>query len=88
MFWRALHPDLRIDEWVRAAFYAVSYARQQHPWPSLAEFDNWMLTTFALLTCRLPEDRSGSGWGGGCNFRAYISITCTTRARPSRPCPI
>ncbi len=52
---RALHPALRVDEWLRAAFYAVRYARQQHPWPSLAEFDNWMLTTFALLTSRLPE---------------------------------
>jgi tRNA nucleotidyltransferase (CCA-adding enzyme) len=52
----ALHPDLRIDDWVRAAFRAVDDARDHHPWPSLAEFDNWMLTTFALLTCRLPED--------------------------------
>lgn len=51
----ALHPDLRIDDWVRSAFYAVQSARDHHPWPSLAGFDNWMLTTFALLTSRLPE---------------------------------
>jgi tRNA nucleotidyltransferase (CCA-adding enzyme) len=50
-----LHPDLKIDEWVRAAFYATRYARDNHPWPALAEFDNWMLTTFSLLTSRLPE---------------------------------
>jgi tRNA nucleotidyltransferase (CCA-adding enzyme) len=51
----ALHPDLRVDDWLRAAFCAVQEARQHHPWPSLADFDNWMLTTFALLTSRLPE---------------------------------
>lgn len=51
----ALHPDLRIDAWVRGAFYAVRYARQSPPWPSLVEFDNWMLTTFSLLTSRLPQ---------------------------------
>ncbi len=50
-----LHPDLRIGEWVRSAFYAVRYARQAPPWPSLAEFDNWVLTTFSLLTSRLPQ---------------------------------
>ncbi len=49
------HPDLRIDEWVRAAFYALCYARQHIPWPSLADFDNWMLTTFSLFTSRLNE---------------------------------
>lgn len=53
---RQIHPDLRIDEWVRSAFYAIRFARQNHPWPSLAEFDNWMLSTFALLTSRLPAD--------------------------------
>jgi tRNA nucleotidyltransferase (CCA-adding enzyme) len=52
---QAIHPDLRIDEWVRAAFYAIRFARQNHPWESLADFDNWMLTTFSLLTSRLPE---------------------------------
>ncbi len=50
-----LHPDLRIDEWVRAAFYAIRYARQYPPWPSLETFDNWMLTTFSLLTSRLSQ---------------------------------
>ncbi|MBC7105347.1 MAG: CCA tRNA nucleotidyltransferase, partial [Firmicutes bacterium] len=34
-----IHPDLRIDDWVRSAFYAIQYARQHPPWPSLAEFD-------------------------------------------------
>ncbi|NDJ75383.1 MAG: CBS domain-containing protein [Chloroflexi bacterium] len=51
----ALHPDLRVDEWARAAFYAIRYARQFPPWPSLETFDNWMLTTFSLLTSRLNE---------------------------------
>jgi tRNA nucleotidyltransferase (CCA-adding enzyme) len=51
----ALHPDLRIDDWVRATFRAVREARREHPWLSLAEFDNWMLTTFALLTARLSQ---------------------------------
>jgi tRNA nucleotidyltransferase (CCA-adding enzyme) len=51
----ALHPALRIDEWARAVFYAIRYARQHYPWPSLNTFDNWMLTTFALLTSRLPQ---------------------------------
>lgn len=50
----AIHPDLRMDDWVRSAIYAVRYARQYHPWPSLAEFENWMLTTFSLLTSRFP----------------------------------
>lgn len=50
-----IHPDLRVDEWVRAAFYALRYARENYPWPSLASFDNWMVTTFSLLTSRLPE---------------------------------
>ncbi len=50
-----IHPDLRIDDWVRAAFYAIRYARENPPWPSLVKFDNWMLSTFALLTSRLPE---------------------------------
>jgi hypothetical protein len=40
---------------VRAAFYAIQYARQNYPWPSLATFDNWMLTIFSLFTSRLPE---------------------------------
>ena len=52
----AIHPRLRVDDWVRAAFYAVHYAREHHPWPSLAAFDNWMLTAFSLFTSRLPED--------------------------------
>jgi hypothetical protein len=46
---------LLVDDWVRSAFYAVQSAREHHPWPSLAGFDSWMLTTFALLTSRLPE---------------------------------
>ncbi|MBN1679192.1 MAG: CBS domain-containing protein [Anaerolineae bacterium] len=50
-----LHPDLRVDEWVRSAFYAIRYARQRPPWPSLETFDNWMLATFSLLTSRLPR---------------------------------
>lgn len=50
-----IHPDLRIDDWVRSAFYAIQYARQHPPWPSLVEFDNWMLSTFSLLTSRLPQ---------------------------------
>ncbi len=52
----ALHPDLRLDDWARSAFCAVRYAREHHPWPSLAHFDNWMLTTFSLFTSRLPQD--------------------------------
>ncbi|MBI5957290.1 MAG: CBS domain-containing protein [Chloroflexi bacterium] len=52
---QAFHPDLRIDEWVRAAFYAIRFAHQNHPWPSLDKFDNWMLSTFSLFTSRLPE---------------------------------
>ncbi|MCD4687615.1 MAG: CBS domain-containing protein [Anaerolineae bacterium] len=51
----ALHPGLRVDDWVRGAFYSLSHARQQHPWPSLAEFDCWMLTAFSLFICRLPQ---------------------------------
>lgn len=52
-----IHPSLRIDEWVRCAFYALRYAREHPPWPELASFDHWMLTTFSLLTSRLsgPE---------------------------------
>jgi len=52
----AIHPELRVDDWVRTAFYAVRYARQNHPWPTLAEFGNWMLTTFSLFTSRLSRD--------------------------------
>jgi tRNA nucleotidyltransferase (CCA-adding enzyme) len=52
---QAIHPDLKIDEWLRAAFYAIRFARQNQPWESLETFDNWMLTTFSLLTSRLPE---------------------------------
>ena len=51
-----IHPELRVDEWVRGAFYAIRYARENNPWPSLAEFEHWMLSTFALLTSRLPAD--------------------------------
>lgn len=51
-----IHPELHVDEWVRGAFYALRYARENNPWPSLAEFDNWTLSTFALLTSRLPAD--------------------------------
>lgn len=50
-----IHPDLVIDDWVRAAFYALRYARERPPWPSLAAFDNWMLTAVALLAGRLPQ---------------------------------
>ncbi|MCZ7541874.1 MAG: hypothetical protein M5U29_18565 [Anaerolineae bacterium] len=50
-----IHPDLRVDEWVRSAFYAIRYAREHLPWPSLDAFDNWMLATFSLLTSRLPQ---------------------------------
>ncbi|MEW6579610.1 MAG: CBS domain-containing protein [Chloroflexota bacterium] len=52
----AIHPDLHLDDWVRSAFCAVRHAREHHPWPSLAQFDNWMLTTFSLFTSRLPQD--------------------------------
>ncbi len=51
----AIHPDLRVDDWVRSAFHAVRDAREDLPWPSLATFDNWMLTTFGLFISRLPE---------------------------------
>jgi tRNA nucleotidyltransferase (CCA-adding enzyme) len=51
----AIHPDLRVDDWVRSAFYAIRYARRYHPWPSLESFDNWMLSTFSLLTSRLSQ---------------------------------
>jgi tRNA nucleotidyltransferase (CCA-adding enzyme) len=51
-----IHPELRVDDWVRGAFYATCYARQHPPWPSLASFDNWMLTTFSLFTSRLSPD--------------------------------
>lgn len=51
-----IHPQLVVDDWVRGAFYALRYAREHPPWPSLADFDNWMLTTFSLLTSRLPPD--------------------------------
>lgn len=51
-----IHPALAVDDWVRAAFYALRYAQEHPPWPSLAEFDNWMLTTFSLLTSRLHPD--------------------------------
>lgn len=50
-----LHPGLRLDDWVRSAFCAVRYAREHPPWPSLAQFDNWMLTAFSLFTSRLPQ---------------------------------
>lgn len=50
-----IHPELRVDDWVRSAFYTVRYAREHPPWPALAEFDNWMLTAFSLFTCRLSE---------------------------------
>ncbi|MCZ7539584.1 MAG: CBS domain-containing protein [Anaerolineae bacterium] len=52
----AIHPDLHLDDWVRSAFCAVRYAREHPPWPSLARFDNWMLTAFSLFTSRLPQD--------------------------------
>jgi len=52
----AIHPELRLDDWVRSAFCAVRYAREHPPWPSLAQFDNWILTTFSLFTSRLPQD--------------------------------
>jgi tRNA nucleotidyltransferase (CCA-adding enzyme) len=51
----AIHPQFRIDDWARAAFNAVRDARATPPWPSLATFDNWRLTGFALFTSRLPE---------------------------------
>lgn len=51
----AIHPDLRVDDWVRNAFGALRAARDNPPWPSLKTFDNWMLTTFALLISHLPE---------------------------------
>jgi len=51
----ALHPELRVDDWVCATIRAVREARRDYPWPSLAEFDNWMLTTFALLVGRLSQ---------------------------------
>ncbi|WP_119071750.1 CBS domain-containing protein [Aggregatilinea lenta] len=50
-----IHPNLVVDEWVRATFYALRYARERQPWPSLATFDNWMLTAVALLVGRLPQ---------------------------------
>ncbi|HML21060.1 MAG TPA: CBS domain-containing protein [Aggregatilinea sp.] len=50
-----IHPDLVIDEWVRASFYALRYAREHHLWPSLGAFDNWMLTAVALLVGRLSQ---------------------------------
>jgi len=52
----ALHPKLRVDEWLRCAFYALQYARQNPPWPSLEQFEHWMLTGFSLLTSRLSAD--------------------------------
>lgn len=52
----AIHPQLRVDEWVRSAFYALRYAHQHHPWPSLTTFDNWMLTSFSLFTSRLSQE--------------------------------
>jgi len=52
----ALHPALHLDDWARSAFYAVRYAREHHPWPSLAQFNNWTLATFSLFTSRLPQD--------------------------------
>lgn len=51
----AIHPDLRVDDWFRAAFDTLQTARLHPPWPSLAHFENWMLTAFALFTARLPE---------------------------------
>ncbi len=50
-----LHPALRVDDWFREAFHRLQTARQYHPWPALADFDDWMLTTFALFSARLTE---------------------------------
>ena len=52
----ALHPRLRVDEWLRGAFYALQYARQRPLWPSLGTFEHWMLTAFSLLTARLGAE--------------------------------
>ena len=52
----ALHPDLRVDEWVRGAFYALQYARQRPPWPTLEAFEHWTLTAFSLLTAHLTAE--------------------------------
>ncbi len=52
----ALHPRLRVDEWLRCAFYALQYARKRPPWASLETFEHWMLTGFSLLTSRLDAE--------------------------------
>jgi len=52
----AIHPGLRVDDWVRAALYALHYARRNPPWASLRAFDNWVLTAFGLFTGRLGEE--------------------------------
>lgn len=49
----ALHPDLHINAPFRRAVRALRTARKQPPWPTLRDFDDWMLTSFALLTSHL-----------------------------------
>jgi tRNA nucleotidyltransferase (CCA-adding enzyme) len=51
----AIHPGLRVDDWARAAFYALHYARRNPPWESLKAFDNWVLTAFGLFTGRFSK---------------------------------
>ena len=81
-----IHPQLVVDDWVRA-FYALRYAREHPPWPSLADFDNWMLTTFSLLTSRLPPDEL-ERLGRRLMFRRLHLTTCKTPAPRRVPaCP-
>lgn len=76
----ALHPGLRVDDWVRGAFYSLRHARQDHPWSSLAQFDNWMLTAFSLFICRLPQDEVEQ-LGRRLQFsRAYLDHLHSARA--------
>lgn len=52
----ALHPVLHVDEWYVRAFDTLRAAQVDLPWPSLADFDNWMITSFGLFTARLSAE--------------------------------
>ena len=58
----------------------MRYAREHYPWPSLAQFDDWMLTTFSLFTSRLSQDEL-EALGRRLQFsRAYLNHLHDARA--------
>ncbi|HEC21710.1 MAG TPA: CBS domain-containing protein [Chloroflexi bacterium] len=53
---RTLHPDLRCDEWVKAAFRALRAARRAPLWPEIGAGFDPSVSYFALLTYRLSPE--------------------------------